>query len=119
MPLDRKRAIYAIASQHDVLILEDDPYYYLSYGPYATPNANGNGHAADSAELVVPPPSFFSIDEDARVLRFDSFSKILSAGLRLGWVTGPTPLVDRIILHIQVRLVLCCCSLCVSVASSI
>jgi kynurenine/2-aminoadipate aminotransferase len=47
-------------------------------------------------------PSFFSMDVDGRVLRFDSLSKILSAGLRLGWVTGPKELVDRIIMHTMV-----------------
>ena len=47
-------------------------------------------------------PSFLSIDEDRRVLRFDSFSKVLSSGIRLGFMTGPKPLVDRILLHVQV-----------------
>lgn len=42
------------------------------------------------------------MDVDGRVLRFDSLSKILSAGLRLGWVTGPKELVDRIIIHTTV-----------------
>ena len=41
------------------------------------------------------------MDVDGRVLRFDSFSKILSAGARLGLVTGPKPLVERIDLHSQ------------------
>jgi kynurenine/2-aminoadipate aminotransferase len=41
------------------------------------------------------------MDTDQRVLRFDSFSKILSAGIRLGWATGPKPLIDRIALHEQ------------------
>jgi kynurenine/2-aminoadipate aminotransferase len=39
------------------------------------------------------------MDVDGRVLRFDSFSKIISAGARLGWVTGPNELVQRIVLH--------------------
>jgi kynurenine/2-aminoadipate aminotransferase len=43
-----------------------------------------------------------SIDVDGRVLRFDSLSKILSAGLRLGWVTGPKEFVDRIVIHTMV-----------------
>lgn len=44
-------------------------------------------------------PSYFSLDTDGRVLRFDSFSKILSAGARIGWCSGPPPLVERILLH--------------------
>ncbi|XP_045597418.1 kynurenine/alpha-aminoadipate aminotransferase, mitochondrial isoform X4 [Procambarus clarkii] len=57
------------------------------------------------AEENVPkdfPPSFLSMDTDGRVLRFDSFSKILSSGLRIGYVTGPKPLIERIVLHEQV-----------------
>lgn len=33
------------------------------------------------------------------MLRFDSLSKILSAGARLGWVSGPKALIDRVVLH--------------------
>ena len=47
-------------------------------------------------------PSFLSIDEDRRVIRFDSFSKVLSSGIRLGFMTGPKPLIDRTLLHVQV-----------------
>ena len=47
-------------------------------------------------------PSFLFIDEDRRVLRFDSFSKVLSSGIRLGFMTGPKPLIDRTLLHVQV-----------------
>merc|ERR1712213_307604 len=75
--------IYQTASEYDLLILEDDPYYYLQF-------TNGNR-----------VPSFYSMDVDGRVLRFDSFSKVLSSGLRLGFVTGPPTLIDRINLHIQ------------------
>ncbi|KAJ3201060.1 hypothetical protein HDU82_008395 [Entophlyctis luteolus] len=80
--VERKRKIYEIARAHDIIILEDDPYYYLQFG-------------ASRAE------SYFSMDVDQRVLRFDSFSKILSAGVRIGWVTGPKELVERIALHSQ------------------
>ncbi|KAG0005726.1 hypothetical protein BGZ65_010318 [Modicella reniformis] len=72
--LERKREIYEIARQHDLLILEDDPYYYLQYGDKV--------------------PSYFSMDVDGRVLRFDSMSKVLSSGLRVGWATGPAELID-------------------------
>lgn len=46
-------------------------------------------------------PSFLSLDTEGRVLRFDSLSKVLSSGLRLGWVTGPKQLIQIIELHIQ------------------
>ena len=35
------------------------------------------------------------MSEDGRVLRFDSLSKVLSSGLRIGWCTGPAPLIGR------------------------
>lgn len=36
-----------------------------------------------------------------RVLRFDSFSKVLSSGIRIGFVTGPTPILDAIDRHVS------------------
>ena len=29
--LERKQRIYKICSEHDIIIIEDDPYYYLQY----------------------------------------------------------------------------------------
>ncbi|KAM9718347.1 kynurenine/alpha-aminoadipate aminotransferase, mitochondrial isoform 2-T2 [Menidia menidia] len=82
MTAQRKQDVYQLAQQYDMLIIEDDPYYFLQFEkPWA--------------------PSFLSMDVDGRVIRTDSFSKILSSGLRLGFVTGPKPLVDRVVLHIQ------------------
>jgi len=83
LALDRRQEIYRICCKHDLLILEDDPYYFLQF-----------------AEERVP--SFYSMDEEARVVRFDSFSKILSSGLRIGFMTGPKELVERCELHQQV-----------------
>ncbi|CAM4548874.1 unnamed protein product [Lepidochelys olivacea] len=80
---DRKKEIYQLARQYNFLVIEDDPYYFLQFGkPWA--------------------PTFLSMDVDGRVIRTDSFSKILSSGLRIGFLTGPKPLIDRVILHIQV-----------------
>ncbi|KAI8975669.1 pyridoxal phosphate-dependent transferase [Mycotypha africana] len=78
--IERKRAIYDICHKHDIIIIEDDAYYYLQF----------------TVERV---PSYLSMDVDGRVVRCDSMSKILSSGLRLGWVTGPKPLIERINLH--------------------
>ncbi|XP_059501024.1 kynurenine/alpha-aminoadipate aminotransferase, mitochondrial isoform X2 [Stegostoma tigrinum] len=83
MTADRKQKVYQIARKYDLLIIEDDPYYFLQFEkPWA--------------------PSFLSLDVDGRVIRTDSFSKILSSGLRMGFLTGPKPLIDRVVLHIQV-----------------
>ena len=71
LPTERRKQIYELCSKHDILILEDDPYFFLQFGDDNT-----------------RPQSFFSMDTDGRVLRFDSFSKVLSSGIRLGWVTG-------------------------------
>jgi len=79
---ERKAEIYQICSDHNLIILEDDPYYFLQFSENR-------------------PPSFLSMDSEGRVLRFDSFSKVLSSGIRLGFVTGPPPLIERINLHMQ------------------
>ena len=87
MPLSRKQEIYQLAVEHDMIILEDDPYYYMQF---------------DDSNRV---ESFYSIDgkslDGGRVIRFDSLSKLLSSGIRIGFVTGPSELIERIELHSQ------------------
>jgi len=88
LPLERRKKIYEIAQKYNLLIVEDDPYFYLQFSkPYL--------------------PSFMSMDVDGRVLRSDSFSKILSSGLRVGFLTGPKPLLQRLTLHMQVSVMHC------------
>ncbi|WVR07874.1 hypothetical protein IAU60_004917 [Kwoniella sp. DSM 27419] len=41
-------------------------------------------------------PTFLSIDTDGRVIRIDSFSKIVAPGSRLGYITGHKVLVEKI-----------------------
>lgn len=41
-------------------------------------------------------PSFLSLDTDGRVLRLDSFSKVVAPGSRCGWLTGPIELITRV-----------------------
>jgi aspartate/methionine/tyrosine aminotransferase len=68
---------------------QDDPYYFMYFG--ASPRI----------------ASYFMLEAQTgdrsvgRVLRFDSFSKILSSGIRIGFVTGPTPLLDAIDRHVS------------------
>lgn len=68
-------------------LLADDPYFYLYF--------------SDKPR----PPSYFKLDGQGpyprgRVLRFDSLSKVLSAGLRFGFATGPARLIERINVHV-------------------
>ena len=84
----RRKQILELCSQYNLILLEDDPYYYLQF-----------------EEKHLRPPSFFSLDTEGRVIRFDSFSKILSSGIRLGFVTGPKPLIKRLVLHMQVKMI--------------
>ena len=88
LPLDRRKEIYQLCSDYNLILLEDDPYYYLQF-----------------EEKNNRPPSFFSLDTEGRVVRFDSLSKVLSSGIRLGFVTGPKPLIDTIVLHMQVSII--------------
>jgi DNA-binding transcriptional MocR family regulator len=34
MSLERRKQVYSIARQHNVLIVEDDPYYFIQYSNY-------------------------------------------------------------------------------------
>eukprot|EP01119_Soliformovum_irregulare_P018352 TRINITY_DN5602_c1_g2_i1.p1 TRINITY_DN5602_c1_g2~~TRINITY_DN5602_c1_g2_i1.p1 ORF type:complete len:432 (-),score=141.26 TRINITY_DN5602_c1_g2_i1:38-1333(-) len=90
LSLDRKKKIMDICSKYDILILEDDPYYNLRLPKYG-----------QSDDTIEPLPSFMSMDTDGRVLRFDSLSKVISSGLRVGWVTGPSFLIEKIQLDQQ------------------
>ncbi|KAJ9525826.1 hypothetical protein QJQ45_009302 [Haematococcus lacustris] len=93
MPLERKQLIYEICREHNMLILEDDAYYWLQYPGGALPAAQQPG--------LQLPPSFLSLDTDGRVLRIDTFSKLLGPGYRLGWVSGAPALVAKIAQAIQ------------------
>ncbi|KAG6993708.1 aminotransferase swnA [Physcia stellaris] len=72
----RKSDIYALAERHDLLILEDDPYFFLRL---------------DCSHSL--PTSYLSLDRAGRVLRVESTSKILAPGLRCGWMTASAQIV--------------------------
>jgi aromatic amino acid aminotransferase I len=86
--VDRRKKIYAIAQAWDLIIMEDDPYYFLQYD---TPQTNCASTDPDEfiknfrSTLI---PTFLSMDVDGRVLRIDTFSKVLAPGMRLGWITS-------------------------------
>ncbi|CAB3226197.1 unnamed protein product, partial [Arctia plantaginis] len=89
LPEARRRQIYELSCKYDFLILEDDPYMFLNY-------------------TDTQVPSFLSMDTHGRVIRLDSVSKVVSAGLRGAWVTAPIPLLERLELHMQAELLHSC-----------
>ncbi|PSN69683.1 aromatic amino acid aminotransferase 1 [Corynespora cassiicola Philippines] len=106
----RRRALYAVCRKHDIFILEDEPYYFLQMAPYAE---SPPGSQAEQGEVAPEPtshesfldalvPSFLSMDTDGRVMRMDSFSKVLSPGSRVGWITAPQQLVEKYQKHADV-----------------
>ena len=94
--LERRRAIYAVCQKHDIFIIEDEPYYFLQMQPY-TPGEQAPppppSSRADFLQSLVP--SYLSLDTDGRVMRLDSFSKVLAPGSRIGWVTASEQLIAK------------------------
>ncbi|KAH9928352.1 pyridoxal phosphate-dependent transferase [Fomitopsis serialis] len=82
---ERRLEVLALSREHDFFILEDDPYCSLYFGPSNR------------------PPFYFALERDqpevGRVLRFDSLSKTISAGLRVGFASGPEPILRVMDLH--------------------
>jgi 2-aminoadipate transaminase len=70
LSLERRREILEIANARDLLIVEDNPYGLLRY--------EGD-----------PIPTMTELDGGRSVVYLGTFSKILSPGLRLGWMVAP------------------------------
>lgn len=93
----RRREVYEVARRHDVFIVEDEPYYYLQMQEEGTePPAS----VEEFLEGLVP--TYLSMDVDGRVLRMDSFSKVVVPGSRMGWITASEQIVERFIRHAEV-----------------
>lgn len=84
MSLEKRKRMLEIASKYDVLILEDNPYGDLRF----------------AGEDV---PTIKSLDTEDRVVYAGSFSKILSPGMRLGYIVAPAPLAEKIEMLKQVN----------------
>ncbi len=76
LSLRRRHELVALAKEHGLIILEDNPYGQLRF----------EGE---------PLPNLFSLDNDNNVIYLGTFSKILSPGIRLGWVAAPAPLLAK------------------------
>lgn len=77
--VERRRALVEIAARFSVPVVEDAPYAELCY----------EGE---------PLPTVASLDSSGLVIFFGTFSKILSPGLRLGWVAAEPEILRRYVL---------------------
>lgn len=62
----------------DIIIVEDDPYYFLQQGEYVPKDARVDAHEEHDAEKFIASlaPSFVKFDYQGRVIRLDTFSKV-------------------------------------------
>nr|GAT46714.1 predicted protein [Mycena chlorophos] len=98
IPAQRKKDIYDVAVRYDLIIVEDDPYWYQvashSYrrgAPTPEPKSITDDEWLD--DLV---PSFLRFDYQGRVIRLDTFSKSIGPGGRLGYYTTSPVLLERL-----------------------
>jgi len=73
---ERRLRMLKLAEEFDFLIVEDNPYGYISY------------------EGAMPTP-IKAMDRSGCVLYMSTFSKIVSPGLRIGWVTARKEFVTK------------------------
>lgn len=78
MSEEKRKAVYELAKKYDFLILEDNPYGDLRF----------------EGEDV---PPIKSLDTEGRVLYCGSFSKVLAPGLRVGYVSGPKEVLQKLV----------------------
>ena len=84
MSYEKRRAVMALADKYNTVILEDNPYGELRF---------------DGEDV----PTLKSMDTNGRVMYCSSFSKILSAGMRVGFVCGNRELIQKIVVVKQVN----------------
>ena len=86
MPASRRRQLLGLASQHDLLIIEDDYEFEMNFLESAT-------------------PALKSLDDEGRVIYVGSLSKSVFPGLRLGYLVAPESLIAeaRALRHLMLR----------------
>jgi len=83
MSLEKRKGVYALAQKYDVVILEDNPYGELRF----------------EGEDI---PAIKTMDTDGRVIYVGSFSKVVAPGLRVGFVSAPKEIIQKIVVCKQV-----------------
>lgn len=79
---ERRMELLRVANKHNFIIIEDDPYYHLQLD-------NNPQHI----------PSLLKFDTEGRVIRIDSFSKMLMPGLRVSIVSCNKVFQKKLAMH--------------------
>ncbi len=82
--LEKRKKIYELARENSLVIIEDNPYGELRFS---------------KDEL----PTIKSLDEDGIVVYCGSFSKVLSAGMRVGFVAANEKIASKLVVAKQVE----------------
>lgn len=77
MSVEKREAILEISSTLGIPVVEDDPYSLTTF----------------TEEKL---PTLKSLDKNGNVLYISSLSKIVASGLRIGWIIGPTSVIERL-----------------------
>ncbi len=77
MSSEKRKRLIEIANKYDIFVLEDDAYGFISFGEAS-------------------PAALKSLDTQGRVIYTSTFSKILSPGLRLGWIVASKEIIAKI-----------------------
>lgn len=110
LSVQRRKEIYSLCCQYDIIIVEDDPYWYLQFPTAAEKEAESRdeqppmevethkqGKSSGYEFLDSLIPSYLSMDTDGRVVRLDTFSKTIAPGCRLGWITAQPAFIERLL----------------------
>ncbi|MGH2951577.1 MAG: PLP-dependent aminotransferase family protein, partial [Solirubrobacterales bacterium] len=82
MSADRRRRLVEIARERELLVIEDNPYGLLRFEGAAT-------------------EPLYKLDGGDYVVYLGTFSKILSPGIRVGWLCAPPPVMEKVVLGKQ------------------
>ncbi len=77
LPYHKRKELLDISSEFGIPIIEDDPYSLISF-------------------TEEKPSTLKSMDTNGSVLYISSLPKIAAPGLRIGWIMGPNPVIERL-----------------------
>ena len=72
----------------DIIIVEDDPYYFLQEGEYKPKSERVNATVKHESDKFIASlaPSYLKFDCQGRVIRLDTFSKVETTAFTHGFL---------------------------------